>query len=34
VWYYETLLGVFERGLSPVLYDTLSECVRRMKELD
>jgi hypothetical protein len=34
VWYYETLLGVFERGLSPVLYDTLSECVSRMKELD
>jgi hypothetical protein len=34
VWYYETLLGVFERGLSPVLYDTLSDCVRRMKELD
>jgi (p)ppGpp synthase/HD superfamily hydrolase len=34
VWYYETLLDVFERGLSPVLYDTLSECVSRMKELD
>ncbi len=34
VWYYETLLEVFERGLSPVLYDTLSECVRRMKELN
>jgi hypothetical protein len=34
VWYYETLLDVFERGLSPVLYDTLTDCVRRMKELD
>ncbi len=34
MWYYETLLKVFERGLSPVLYDTLSECVRRMKELN
>ncbi len=34
VWYYETLLEVFERGLSPVLYDTLSDCVRRMKELN
>ncbi len=34
VWYYETLLDVFERGLSPVLYDTLRDCVRRMKELD
>jgi (p)ppGpp synthase/HD superfamily hydrolase len=34
IWYYETLLQVFERGLSPVLYDTLGECVRRMKELD
>jgi len=34
VWYYETLLEVFDRGLSPVLYDTLSECVRRMKELN
>jgi (p)ppGpp synthase/HD superfamily hydrolase len=34
LWYYETLLEVFERGLSPVLYDTLSECVRRMRELN
>ena len=34
VWYYETLLEIFERELSPVLYDTLSECVRRMKELN
>ena len=34
VWYYETLLDVFDRGLSPVLYDTLTDCVRRMKELD
>jgi (p)ppGpp synthase/HD superfamily hydrolase len=34
VWYYEALLEVFERGLSPVLYDALSDCVRRMKELD
>jgi (p)ppGpp synthase/HD superfamily hydrolase len=34
LWYYESLLEVFERGLSPVLYDTLSDCVRRMKELN
>jgi (p)ppGpp synthase/HD superfamily hydrolase len=34
IWYYETLLDVFERGLSPVLYDTLSDCVRQIKELD
>ncbi len=34
MWYYETLLKVFERGLSPVLYDTLSDCVKRMKELN
>jgi (p)ppGpp synthase/HD superfamily hydrolase len=34
VWYYETVLEAFDRGLSPVLYDTLSECVRRMKELN
>ncbi len=34
MWYYETLLEVFERGLSPVLYDTLSDCVERMKELN
>jgi (p)ppGpp synthase/HD superfamily hydrolase len=34
MWYYETLLEVFERGLSPVLYDLLCDCVRRMKELD
>lgn len=34
MWYYEALLQAFERGLSPVLYDTLSDCVRRMKELD
>jgi (p)ppGpp synthase/HD superfamily hydrolase len=34
MWYYESLLGVFERGLSPVLYDALSDSVRRMKELD
>jgi (p)ppGpp synthase/HD superfamily hydrolase len=33
LWYYETLLDVFDRSLSPVLYDTLAECVRRMKEL-
>ena len=33
VWYYETLLEVFERELSPVLYDALNDCVRRMKEL-
>ncbi len=30
MWYYETLLGVFERGLSPVLYDTLE----RLREAD
>jgi hypothetical protein len=34
VWYYETLLSVFERELSPVLHDTLNDCVRRMKELN
>jgi (p)ppGpp synthase/HD superfamily hydrolase len=34
VWYYEALLEIFERGLSPVLYDALSDCVRRMKELN
>lgn len=34
LWYYETLLEVFDRELSPVLYDTLRECVRRMKELN
>lgn len=34
LWYYEALLEKFERGLSPVLYDTLNDCVRRMKELD
>jgi hypothetical protein len=34
LWYYDTLLEVFDRELSPVLYDTLSECVRRMKELN
>jgi (p)ppGpp synthase/HD superfamily hydrolase len=33
VWYYETLLQVFDRELSPVLYDALSDCVRRRKEL-
>jgi len=34
MWYYESLLGVFERGLSPVLYDALNDCVKRMKELN
>jgi len=34
LWYYETLLQVFDRELSPVLYDTLRECVLRMKELN
>jgi (p)ppGpp synthase/HD superfamily hydrolase len=34
VWYYESLLGVFERELSPVLYDGLSDCVKQMKELN
>jgi len=33
VWYYESLLSVFERSLSPVLYDALEEAVLRMKEL-
>ena len=34
LWYYQTLLEVFERGLSPFLYDELGECVKQMKELD
>ena len=34
MWYYETMLEVFERGFSPVLYDTLSDCVKRMRELN
>lgn len=34
MWYYETLLEVFERDLSPTLYDELSECVKQMKELE
>ena len=34
LWYYETLLEVFDRELSPVLYDMLSDSVRRMKELN
>ena len=34
LWYYESLLEVFERELSPFLYDTLTECVRRMRELN
>jgi (p)ppGpp synthase/HD superfamily hydrolase len=34
VWYYESLLDVFERDLSPVLYDMLHDCVKRMKELN
>jgi (p)ppGpp synthase/HD superfamily hydrolase len=34
IWYYETLLSVFERTLSPVLYDGLHDCVRKMKELN
>lgn len=33
LWYYESLLEVFERELAPVLYDALGECVQRMKEL-
>jgi (p)ppGpp synthase/HD superfamily hydrolase len=33
LWYYLSLLEVFERELSPVLYDTLRQCVTRMKEL-
>jgi hypothetical protein len=34
MWYYETMLEAFERELSPVLYDTLSDCVKRMRELN
>ena len=34
LWYYGALLEVFERELSPFLYDTLTECVRRMQELN
>lgn len=34
LWYYESLLDVFERDLSPVLYGALSEFVSRMKELN
>ncbi|PSH04598.1 MAG: phosphohydrolase [Acidobacteria bacterium] len=34
VWYYEALLEVFERELSPALYDTLLDCVMRMKVLN
>jgi (p)ppGpp synthase/HD superfamily hydrolase len=34
LWYYESLLDVFDCGLSPVLYETLRVCVTRMKELD
>ena len=34
IWYYETLLSVFDRTLSPVLYDGLHECVKKMKELN
>ena len=34
MWYYESLLEVFERALSPFLYDTLTECVCRMRELN
>ena len=34
LWYYEALPEVFERELSPFLYDTLIECVRRMRELN
>jgi (p)ppGpp synthase/HD superfamily hydrolase len=33
LWYYESLLDAFDRALSPFLYDTLCECVRRLKEL-
>lgn len=33
VWYYESLLDVFDRNLSPVLYDMLDDSVSRMKEL-
>jgi len=33
LWYYQTLLEVFDRRLSPILYDELSRTVRRMKDL-
>jgi hypothetical protein len=34
VWYYETLLEVFDRELSPILYCVLKDCVKRIRELD
>jgi hypothetical protein len=34
VWYYETLLEVFDREISPTLYDELNDCVKQMKDLD
>lgn len=34
VWYYQTLLEVFDREISPTLYDELNECVKQMKDLD
>ncbi len=34
IWYYGALLETFERGLSPVLYDTLSDCVKHIRELN
>lgn len=34
IWYYGALLEVFDRPLSPVLYDALADSVNRMKELD
>ena len=33
LWYYQSLLEVFDRQLSPILYDELARCVRRMKDL-
>jgi len=33
LWYYQSLLEVFDRQLSPILYDELERSVSRMKEL-
>jgi (p)ppGpp synthase/HD superfamily hydrolase len=33
VWYYQSLLDVFDRTLSAVLYDELVDCVKQMQEL-
>jgi (p)ppGpp synthase/HD superfamily hydrolase len=33
LWYYQSLLEVFDRQLSPILYDELARTVSRMQEL-